>query len=62
MKWEADVINEKVRLIDCAAQECAPPFGDKEDCEMYENGYCTALSDDTVRQPCIEGPCGAKMV
>lgn len=22
------------------------------------DGYCTKHSDDTVREPCVEGPCG----
>ena len=25
---------------------------------VHEILYCSALSDDEVKQPCIEGPCG----
>lgn len=24
----------------CSGIECEPPYGGKEDCEFYEDGYC----------------------
>lgn len=27
----------------CDDRECVPPYGDKDDCEFYLNGGCTAL-------------------
>jgi len=27
----------------CADQECTPPCGDKDDCEMYVDGYCIGV-------------------
>lgn len=31
-----------IRSANCAEVECAPPYGDKEDCEFYEDGRCKA--------------------
>ena len=31
----------KEERMRCSEIECAPPFGDKKDCEFYEDGYCS---------------------
>ncbi len=35
----------KMDLSLCSDAECAPPYGDKSDCELYKNGYCGAKMD-----------------
>ncbi len=35
----------KMDLRLCSDAECAPPCGDKSDCELYKNGYCGAKMD-----------------
>lgn len=39
-----DVINPSTGMMStlCCEKECAPPFGDKDDCEFYIDGKCTA--------------------
>lgn len=34
----------KSSLECCATQECAPPCGEKEDCELNKNGLCNCKS------------------
>ena len=29
----------------CSGVECAPPYGDKEDCELNKGGFCGAKMD-----------------
>lgn len=36
----------------CNDQECTPPFGDKDDCELYVDGRCAAL--DHIKQLIVE--------
>lgn len=33
----------RVESANCADIECAPPFGDKNDCEFHDNGKCKAI-------------------
>lgn len=33
----------------CRDQECAPPFGDKEDCEFCQDDYCIAPTASSLK-------------
>ena len=33
------------------------PLATKIKCGYLRNGICLKLSDDTVQEPCVEGPC-----
>lgn len=38
---------EKI-VANCVERECAPPYGDKKDCEFYEDGVCKAQTTEEV--------------
>lgn len=38
-----DCLGYKIDQIElCDNIECSPPYGDKEDCEFYDQGFCRA--------------------
>lgn len=44
-----DICPECVKKMDslalCSEIECAPPYGDKKDCELNKDGFCGARMD-----------------
>jgi len=48
---------ERVRNIRARRGAATPKRRKRAICKHNTGGICQALSDEVVKQPCIEGPC-----